>query len=733
MRLAGKVLLVGWDGADWKIIRSLVDAGRMPRLAKLIHAGASGNLASLRPTLSPMLWTSLATGKRPHKHGIHGFREPRSAGNGLGGDGIRAVASTSRTTKAVWNILTQSGLRSHCVNGYASHPAEPISGVCVSDRFAVTPPGPGQPWPLEDDVVHPLEVRDTLADLRLRPEEIDGDALLPFMPGAARIDQARDKRLLACATLLARTATTHGAITWCIEHRPWDFAAVFYNGIGQFSHLFMDYNPPARHGVSAQDFDLYQGVVRAAYQFHDMMLGRLLDLAGEDVTVLVISDHAYRPPAAGAGGGELDLTARTLETLSLEHRPQGFCVMRGPQVRPGSTLEGASLLDVTPTILTLFGLPVGADMDGRPWVEAMDGLGDSAAGGGAPGTSGPTPIPDSVPSWDRVPGDAGLHGKLGDEQHEKEAGQGASSAESIEAVQHLIDLGYVDPPDEEAREAIDRTLAENRFNLARSLLDARQPEPAIALLTDLARKRPGHAGYNAALFQALFAAGRTVEARRLAEAMWARGHRGPLAHLALAAVDMAERNAAAALQHLEEAERATPDLPGLSALIGQAWLRLREWDRAARAFQTAQKSDSEDESAWHGLACAALGNGDDEGAAEYAKRAVGLRSDYPEACYHLGVALSRLGRGPAAEAALRRCLSLRPGLLAAYGRLLDLYEPGGAMPNPARARECRQRANDIILQRRLRHRLVEQNPSPPAGGPAASGPSSGSAGHPPDG
>src|SRR3954471_21426705 len=200
-RLAPKVLLIGWAAADWRFIRPLVAGGRMPHLAKLIAGGASGNLASLSPMLSPMLWTSIATGKRAHKHGIHGFTEPRPEG-----DGIRAVASTSRTAKAVWNILTQQGLRSHCVNWYASHPAEPIAGVCVSDRFAVTPPGPGLPWPLAEGAVHPPELRDGLAELRVRPEEMDGSTLLPFVPGAARVDQGRDKRLLACAVILARTA-----------------------------------------------------------------------------------------------------------------------------------------------------------------------------------------------------------------------------------------------------------------------------------------------------------------------------------------------------------------------------------------------------------------------------------------------------------------------------------------------------------------------------------------------
>ena len=697
-RLAQKVLLIGWDAADWRIIRPLLARGRMPHLAKLIAGGASGNLASLRPMLSPMLWTSLATGKRPHKHGIHGFTEPRPQG-----DGIRAVSSTSRTTKAVWNILTQQGLSTHCVNWYASHPAEPINGVCASDRFAVALAAPRVPWPLADDAVHPPDLHDVFMKLRVRPEELDGSTLLPFVPDAARIDQAHDKRLFAIAVILSRTATTHGAITWCLEHRPWDFAAVLYNGIDQFCHLFMDYHPPRRANISAEDFELYQGVVTAAYQFHDMMLGRLLQLAGDDATVMIVSDHGYRPaPPLRRNDPAGAAAARTLEGLSLEHRPQGICVMRGPGVRAGETIGGASLLDVTPTVLTLLGVPVGADMDGRAWVEVLDA---------APAA------PDPVSSWDDVPGDAGLH--AGELRHE-------SPAESLEAVRHLIALGYVDPQDDDAQDAIDRTLAENRFNLARSLLDARQPDRAIALLEALVRDRPGHPGYNAALFEAYYLAGRNAEGRRIAEAMWARGHRGPLAHLAMAAVHVAERRAEAALRHLEEAERLSPDLPGLHVMRGRAWLRLRQWHRAAAAFDAALRSDADDESAWHGLACAALGRDEHELAAEHALRAVALRADYAEAHYHLGVALAFLGRAREAEAALRRCLSLRPGQLAAYGRLLELHEDDGPLPDRARARECRQRANELILLRRRRQQSSAQ-------GRAASAPSSGAAAPPPAG
>ncbi len=144
-RLAEKVLLIGWDAADWLMIRPLIDQGLMPTLASLIDDGVSGNLATIRPILSPMLWNSIATGKRADKHGIGGFAEPTPDGSG-----IRPVTSTSRKTKAIWNILSQNGLNSNVVGWFASHPAEPIRGAVVTDYY-VHPPAQGEdsePCPL---------------------------------------------------------------------------------------------------------------------------------------------------------------------------------------------------------------------------------------------------------------------------------------------------------------------------------------------------------------------------------------------------------------------------------------------------------------------------------------------------------------------------------------------------------------------------------------------------------
>jgi len=107
--------------------------------------------------------------------------------------------------------------------------------------------------------------------------------------------------------------------------------------------------------------------VVSGYRFHDMMLERLIKLAGPDATIMLISDHGFHPdhlrpkviPKVPAGP-------------ALEHSPYGIVCLNGENIQKDERIYGACVLDVTPTILTLLGLPVGEDMDGNVLVTAFD-------------------------------------------------------------------------------------------------------------------------------------------------------------------------------------------------------------------------------------------------------------------------------------------------------------------------------------------------------------------------
>ena len=285
-----KVLVIGWDAADWKVLHPLMDQGLMPNLTKLIDSGVMGRIATLDPPLSPTLWTSIATGKRPFKHGIHGFVEPTPNGKG-----IRPINITGRKVKAIWNILNQHNMKTNVICWWPSHPAEPVNGIYVSDFYHRSKGPIHDIWPMMPGTVHPPEMSELFAKLRTHPEEFLGADLLAFVPQAEKIDQKKDRSLYAIAKILAECSTIHSAATHAMTHSEWDFSAVYFDAIDHFCHGFMKYHPPRQEHISLADFEMYKEVVNSSYRYHDWMLGNLLQLAGEQTTVILLSDHGFHP------------------------------------------------------------------------------------------------------------------------------------------------------------------------------------------------------------------------------------------------------------------------------------------------------------------------------------------------------------------------------------------------------------------------------------------------------
>jgi predicted AlkP superfamily phosphohydrolase/phosphomutase/tetratricopeptide (TPR) repeat protein len=729
--LAKKVLLIGWDAADWKVINPLLDQGLMPTLDDFINHGVMGNLATLRPILSPMLWNSIATGKRPNKHGIHGFMEPDTQ-NG----GIRPVSSTSRKVKAIWNILTQRGFKTHVLGWFAGHPAEPINGISVSDLFPYATAPQDQPWPLPPGAVHPESLRDTFAELRMHPADVTEAAILPWIPRAAEVDQEKDKGLMSFAKILSENCSIHNAATWILQNEPWDFLAVYYNGIDHFCHGFMHYHPPRMEGIPEDRYEIYKDVVNGAYRFHDMMLETLLNLAGPEATVLLVSDHGFhsdhlRPrgiPAEPAGP-------------AVQHRPFGIFCMKGQHIQQDERIYGATLLDVTPTILTLFGLPVGADMDGRVLVQAFE----------------EPPQIARIPSWEQEPGECGMH--------PSDLRMDPAAAQAV--LQQFVALGYIQPPSEDQSKAVASAVREANYNLARDYLDCGRPDDALPLLEDLAKNDPKQARFQMHLAQCYLALSRRAEAKQIlqalitadlnppeAEAVKAeqpdqaeaeqvaenaqqaespqalvpetartetpeaaapqtampeaptsqekQPNPRPWADLLMGVIHFEEGNMEAALASLLKAEQSDPRLPNLHLRIGETYLRQKRTDDADRAFQQALDIDGDSPEAHLGLAMVRLRQRRNEEAAEQALLAVGLQHFLPLGHFYLGVALARLGHRQRAMLAFETCLSMLPGLVAAHRWLAALHsQPGGDLDKAIRHRSLYAQ---LMQQRKTRAR-----------------------------
>jgi predicted AlkP superfamily phosphohydrolase/phosphomutase/Tfp pilus assembly protein PilF len=636
-RIARKLLLVGWDSADWQIINPLLEQGRMPALNHLINNGVMGNLATMEPIISPMLWNSIATGKRPDKHGILGFIEPDPDNRY-----IRPFTSTSRKCKALWNILTQREMTSQVVAWFAGHPAEPIRGTCVSELFQKATGALDQPWIIKPGTVHPPELAESLAALRVHPGELEANMILPFVPDAAKVDQSKDKHLATLARMLAETISVHSAATELLEHQPWDFAAIYYDAIDHLSHAFMQFHPPRLKEVIENDFELYKNVVSCCYQFHDLMLGRLIQLAGPDAHVMVISDHGFYSDHLRPRGIPDEPSGPTVC-----HRPFGIFCMSGPGIQKDHRIYGAGILDIAPTVLTLFGLPVGRDMDGKVLAQAFD----------------QPPEIERISSWEDVPGESGMH----------PVERRRDPLEAQEAINQLVALGYMEPLGEDKEKAVLIATQEIQYNLAIVLLDGGKPQEALPLLVKLAVELPDRPRMALLLAQCHQRIGNRSEARRIVESVFASRADSPLAHLLMGSLLFSEGKPAQAIHHLRHAEKAAPCMPGLHCTIGSAYIRRRMWRSARRAFAKALRIDGDSPIAHEGMARCQLAQRQWEQAAESALRAVGLLHCFPAAHYALGLALLRLNKMQRAVQALETCLYFKPDHVRANVWLGRIY------------------------------------------------------------
>jgi tetratricopeptide (TPR) repeat protein/arylsulfatase A-like enzyme len=638
--MAQKVLLIGWDSADWKIINPLLEAGLMPTLDHLINEGVMGNIGTLVPALSPILWNSIATGKLAQKHGILGFIEPRPDGSG-----IRPVTSTSRKCKAIWNILSQAGLRSNVVGWFASHPAEPIDGACISNQFYLPTVGQKEKWPITPYSVHPEPLAQKLAEFRVHPLEITGAHLTPFIPHGAAIDQTakpEQRRLSALRKHVAECASVHAIATWLMENEPWDFMAVYYNALDIIGHYFMAFHPPRMEEVPEAEFDIYKDVVTGAYRFHDMMLERLLQLAGPQTTVILLSDHGFlsdhlRPR----------LGTSAFEDPAAWHRSHGIFCMKGPGVLADERIYGASLLDVVPTILTVFGLPVGEDMDGKALIQSFE----------------TPPKVERIPTWENVPGEAGMHPS--DVREDPVAAQ--------QALQQLVELGYIQPPDADAQKTIHQVIDHLQYHLGLSVLSYGSPLEAAKIFEGLLSAHPGDKLYAFPLAQAYFKAGNLPQARAILEKFLGQNENLPAMELTLGSLLQAEGHTEAALVHLHKAEKLAPASPQIHLRLGSAYLAGRQFKEAEGAFRRVLELDDDNAEAWYGLSVALLRRDKLEEAVESALRAVGLQHFYPEAHFQLGAALAKLNQPARAALAFEHGLAMKPGVLAVHRYLARLY------------------------------------------------------------
>lgn len=364
-----KVVLLGFDSCDPDLVDQYVAEGKLPNFARLRREGAHGALQSLQPTLSPVVWTTIATGMTPQRHGILDFVTKTPAGT-------VPVTSKMRNADTVWELLSKHGEKVGVVGWLVTWPAEPVNGFMVTDRMGQlafyygqerTDDAPHRTWPedlvtqLKPDVVRAEDV--PLAKVRpfldIDQKEYDAAFSKTFDP-RNRVGNLR----LILAT--AGTMRNAGERLWA-EEKP-RFFACYFEAMDAISHLFMPYSPPKTPYVPTDLYLKYRSAIEANYIWHDRVLGQFMDECDADTTVFVVSDHGFKNGDFRMAEGS-DFHEKT---GAMWHRQYGVFYAWGNGVRHGATVSGASVYDIAPTVLAAMGYPVPEEMGGKVLQGAFD-------------------------------------------------------------------------------------------------------------------------------------------------------------------------------------------------------------------------------------------------------------------------------------------------------------------------------------------------------------------------
>jgi len=371
------------DGLEWRVVLPLLRAGEMPNLEALMGAGTFGFLETIEPTLSPVVWTTIATGKGPDEHGIHHFVRRE------GEDGeLTLYDNRDRRTKAIWNIASEAGRRVAVLGWWLTFPVERVNGVMVAQTNTLSQFDTRQGnnvWKgsliegQSGQVYPPEREAEAMAVLARTEETLDTDLAEIFEAFHYPLSALGQRLWDSCRWCFRADATYLGIAEELLkEDEPWDLLAVYFGGTDVVGHRFWRYMQPTlyAHPPTSERISNFGDVIPSYYRYVDWALGRLMAEA-PGARFFVLSDHGMGPINRDKLFDPDDPPA---DVNSAHHpgAPLGVIVAAGPGIahRQGGPVPSAlrrkdlqplaTVFDVTPTLLELMDLPVGDDMRGRP-------------------------------------------------------------------------------------------------------------------------------------------------------------------------------------------------------------------------------------------------------------------------------------------------------------------------------------------------------------------------------
>jgi len=352
-----KLVVFGLDGLSWRILDPLLKAGRLPHFEALVRSGVRGTLLSMQPILSPVVWTTIATGRKPRDHKIWDFVDSEQ----------RLVNSTQIRAKRIWEIASEREAATVGVTGwFVTWPVDPLAGFMLSDRSTPWRSVTGEDRPLSffpaalqgpfENVFRERRSHYRSESKRFTSLPVDTDwrkELVPEDALRARLETFETRFLRA----YLRDSTLAEAGLRLLSSLSPDLFFLYLRGSDHAQHAFWFARAPAESAtpVDPDDRRYYGSVIDAYYVYLDELLGRYQAAASPDTAFMIVSDHGFRSQTRAKGG---------VSRSQASHEAEGVYIASGPGFRKGVQGSPISVIDLVPLWLDRLDLPVAADMPG---------------------------------------------------------------------------------------------------------------------------------------------------------------------------------------------------------------------------------------------------------------------------------------------------------------------------------------------------------------------------------
>jgi len=265
-RKGRKVLLIGFDGATWELLKPWMAEGRLPTLHRLVSKGASGELLSTVPPLTAAAWISLSTGKNPAKHGIFDFVFPR-----LSSYDVSVANIGMRDSKAIWNTISDHGKKVAVVGVPMTYPPEEVNGLMISSFM--TPDS-------ESQYTYPVQLKQELSSKGYK-----------FPTSLSETNRSRNVRAFL-REVAADTEERVRTVLYLLENKPWDLFAFVFLSPDLLQHDLWRILDPL-HPQHRESENGYLEDIARFYTRLDGYLADILSRVDDSTSVLLVSDHGF--------------------------------------------------------------------------------------------------------------------------------------------------------------------------------------------------------------------------------------------------------------------------------------------------------------------------------------------------------------------------------------------------------------------------------------------------------